>query len=132
MLISSPATLLNLLCLFSTTTAAKTRGSKPLLNKQRAEVLTRKPSSNSSSGVSLEILTKTGVKNATAPLLYGWMFEDINHSGDGGLYGELLTNRGLEGSNWNWGSVPDYPFNSPLPNEENPVLTGGMKTSLHV
>ena len=47
-----------------------------------------------------------------APLLYGWMFEDINvgvlmelepgltsfqHSGDGGLYGELICNRAFQG-----------------------------------
>jgi hypothetical protein len=29
----------------------------------------------------LSILTKTGSRNATAPELYGWMFEDINRKG---------------------------------------------------
>jgi alpha-L-arabinofuranosidase len=62
---------------------------------------------NASSAVSLDILTKTGTKNATAPYLYGWMFEDINHSGDGGLYGELLTNRAFDGSDVAWGTVPN-------------------------
>lgn len=61
--------------------------------RPRAGPIESRQYSNSSAGVSLDILTKTGVKNATAPYLYGWMFEDINHSGDGGLYGELLTNR---------------------------------------
>ncbi|KAF8914916.1 glycoside hydrolase [Mucidula mucida] len=28
--------------------------------------------------------------------LYGYMWEDINHSGDGGLYGELLQNRAFQ------------------------------------
>lgn len=28
--------------------------------------------------VSLAVSTQTGKRNATAPLLYGWMFEDIN------------------------------------------------------
>lgn len=61
-----------------------------------------------SSVVSLNIRTKTGHRNATAPLLYGWMFEDINHSGDGGLYGELLRNRAFEGSDIQWGSLAGY------------------------
>lgn len=34
---------------------------------------------------------------ASSPLLFGMMFEDINHSGDGGLYGELLQNRAFQG-----------------------------------
>ena len=32
------------------------------------------------SDVALQISTKTGGRNATAPLLYGWMFEDISVS----------------------------------------------------
>ncbi|KAG9096781.1 hypothetical protein FRC06_008328 [Ceratobasidium sp. 370] len=38
-------------------------------------------------------------KNAThsiPPTLYGWMWEDINHSGEGGLYAELLQNRAFQ------------------------------------
>ena len=65
-------------------------------------------SNNGSTSVSLNILTETGTKNATAPYLYGWMFEDINHSGDGGLYGELLTNRAFDGSTITWGSIPGF------------------------
>ncbi|RDL30791.1 Uncharacterized protein BP5553_10136 [Venustampulla echinocandica] len=33
----------------------------------------------------------------SSPLLYGLMFEDINNSGDGGLYAELIKNRGFQG-----------------------------------
>jgi len=36
--------------------------------------------------------------NATSPLAYGIMFEDINHSGDGGIYAELIQNRAFQGS----------------------------------
>jgi len=36
-------------------------------------------------------------QNDTAPLLYGLMFEDISHSGDGGIYAELLINRAFQG-----------------------------------
>jgi alpha-L-arabinofuranosidase len=65
-----------------------------------------------SSRVSLNILTKTGVKNATAPNLYGWMFEDINHSGDGGLYGELLPNRVFDGSDITWRNISGFTGNN--------------------
>jgi len=32
----------------------------------------------------------------TSPRLYGLFFEEINHAGDGGLYAELVRNRGFE------------------------------------
>ncbi|TVY48817.1 putative alpha-L-arabinofuranosidase A [Lachnellula occidentalis] len=35
--------------------------------------------------------------NASSPLLYGLMFEDINNSGDGGIHGQLLKNNGFQG-----------------------------------
>ncbi|MBQ7442430.1 MAG: hypothetical protein IJS59_00995, partial [Bacteroidaceae bacterium] len=31
-----------------------------------------------------------------SPDLYGIFFEEINHAGDGGLYAELVQNRGFE------------------------------------
>lgn len=34
--------------------------------------------------------------NPISPVLYGIFFEDINYSGDGGLYGELIANRSFE------------------------------------
>lgn len=36
--------------------------------------------------------------NATSPYQYGIMFEDINNSGDGGVYAELVQNRAFQGS----------------------------------
>jgi alpha-L-arabinofuranosidase len=39
-----------------------------------------------------------------SPLLYGLMFEDISHSGDGGLYAELIRNRILMDN----ANAPDY------------------------
>ncbi|KAL1305728.1 hypothetical protein AAFC00_007314 [Neodothiora populina] len=42
--------------------------------------------------------------NVTSPLQYGLMFEDINFSGDGGIYAELVRNRAFQGS-------PVYPSN---------------------
>lgn len=78
-----------------------------------------------STGASLKLLTSTGVKNETAPSLYAWMFEDINHSGDGGLYGELLANRAFEGSDINWGTISNYPGNS-ITYQENSCEAYGM------
>jgi alpha-L-arabinofuranosidase len=42
-------------------------------------------------------VTKPGVQ--VSPLLYGIFFEDINRSGDGGLYAEMLQNRSFEDFN---------------------------------
>jgi len=42
-------------------------------------------------------LSSTG-GNVTSPLMYGLMFEDINNSGDGGIYAELIQNRAFRGS----------------------------------
>ena len=39
-------------------------------------------------------MTKPGA--AISPTLFGVFFEEINHAGDGGLYGELLQNRAFE------------------------------------
>ncbi|KAL2852112.1 glycoside hydrolase superfamily [Aspergillus pseudoustus] len=39
--------------------------------------------------------------NKSSSLLYGLLYEDIYHSGDGGLYGELIRNRAFQGSSAN-------------------------------
>ncbi|CAD6444319.1 46e6c364-b35c-4f31-b992-b3303e9c9e31 [Sclerotinia trifoliorum] len=36
--------------------------------------------------------------NGSSPLAYGLMFEDISHSGDGGIYAELIQNRAFQGN----------------------------------
>jgi alpha-L-arabinofuranosidase len=41
--------------------------------------------------------SKTGA--AIPPRLYGIFYEEINHAGDGGLYAELVRNRGFEDAN---------------------------------
>ncbi|PSR90718.1 alpha-L-arabinofuranosidase A [Coniella lustricola] len=46
--------------------------------------------------VTLSVASSGG--NATSGLQYGLMFEDINHSGDGGIYAELVQNRAFQGS----------------------------------
>jgi len=41
----------------------------------------------------------SGPGTAVPPRLYGIFFEEINHAGDGGLYAELVRNRGFEDAN---------------------------------
>ena len=48
------------------------------------------------SAINLKVSATGG--NVTSPLMYGLMFEDINHSGDGGVYAELIDNRAFQGS----------------------------------
>jgi hypothetical protein len=57
-------------------------------------IISAKPPQN----VSLSINTYDVEKrNVTARSLYGIMHEDISHSGDGGIYAELLINRAFQG-----------------------------------
>lgn len=53
---------------------------------------------NDNSPVVLHIdIQDTSKRNATSPYLYGIMHEDINHSGDGGIYAEMIANRAFQG-----------------------------------
>ena len=38
------------------------------------------------------------VKNTVSPNLHGIFFEEISHGGEGGLYAEMIQNRGFEES----------------------------------
>ncbi|KAE8363236.1 glycoside hydrolase superfamily [Aspergillus caelatus] len=49
--------------------------------------------------LTLDIASSGG--NQSSPLLYGLLYEDIYHSGDGGLYGEMIRNRAFQGSTSN-------------------------------
>jgi alpha-N-arabinofuranosidase len=48
------------------------------------------------SAIDIQVSSTGG--NASSPLMYGLMFEDINHSGDGGIYAELIQNRAFQGN----------------------------------
>ena len=50
---------------------------------------------------------KPGIR--ISPLLYGIFFEEINHAGDGGIYGELIRNRSFEdaGTAEGWSLIED-------------------------
>ena len=49
-------------------------------------------------GTSLHLTVSSTGGNQTSPLQYGIMFEDIDHSGDGGIYAELINNRAIQGN----------------------------------
>ncbi|KAH8899121.1 glycoside hydrolase family 51 protein [Thozetella sp. PMI_491] len=49
--------------------------------------------------LTLQVATSGG--NASSPLMYGLLFEDVYHSGDGGLYAELIQNRAFQGTTVN-------------------------------
>ncbi|KAL1306356.1 hypothetical protein AAFC00_005070 [Neodothiora populina] len=56
----------------------------------------------------IELTVSSSGGNASSPLLYGFIFEDINHSGDGVLHGNLLQNNGFQGNSPNltaWSAV---------------------------
>lgn len=73
--------------------------------------------------------------NASSVLGYGLMFEDINHSGDGGIYAELIQNRAFQGSVPFPSSI--YPWTPiggaalTLQNNTNP-LSSALPTSINV
>ncbi|KIM20380.1 glycoside hydrolase family 51 protein [Serendipita vermifera MAFF 305830] len=58
------------------------------------------------SALTLKVNTKSGVRNKTAPLLHGIFFEELNNSGEGGLYAELIRNRAFLGSDLSDGVAP--------------------------
>ncbi|KAL6238317.1 hypothetical protein BDW75DRAFT_237617 [Aspergillus navahoensis] len=53
------------------------------------------PGARLSVPVNLTVLREGG--NKSSPLLHGIMFEEMDHSGDGGLHGNLLINNGFQG-----------------------------------
>lgn len=57
-------------------------------------IIAAKPPTNVSLAINTFDLDK---RNVTARSLYGIMHEDISHSGDGGIYAELLINRAFQG-----------------------------------
>lgn len=63
--------------------------------------------------LAIDLVVRSTGGNATTPHMYGLMHEDINNSGDGGIYAELIRNRAFQGSSLypanldGWSSVND-------------------------
>lgn len=100
-------------------------------------------------GSSINLTVAATGGNVTSPLMYGLMFEDINHSGDGGVYAELIPNRAFQGSREHpstiepWVSVGNaaltlqntsVPLSSALPTSLNiaPVTNGTGRGSIGI
>jgi alpha-L-arabinofuranosidase len=66
---------------------------------------------------SLQIQTDK-VKNTVSPNLHGIFFEEISHGGEGGLYAELIQNRGFEESRIPPGSVVENGMLNPNPGKK--------------
>jgi alpha-L-arabinofuranosidase len=86
-------------------------------------------------GQALNISVASTGGNTTSPLAYGIMFEDINHSGDGGIFAELVQNRAFQGSSIYpsnldaWYPVGDASLS--LQNLSNP-LSSALPTSMRL
>lgn len=76
-------------------------------------------------GISLNLWTQNGTRNATAPYLPGILFEDIAHSGDGGIYAELIRNRAFQGSGAKIGATDPTLPGKVITEAENPILPFG-------
>ena len=66
---------------------------------------------------SMKIYTNK-VKNTVSPNLHGIFFEEISHGGEGGLYAELIQNRGFEESRIPPGAVLEGDMLNPNPNNQ--------------
>lgn len=82
-------------------------------------------------GLALTVSTTGG--NASSPLLYGIMFEDINHSGDGALHGQLMQNNGFQGTNATltaYGAAGDVTLFIDSANPLTTAITKSLKVSV--
>ncbi|KAL2008439.1 hypothetical protein VTN00DRAFT_6633 [Thermoascus crustaceus] len=82
-------------------------------------------------GISLSVSKDGG--NASSPILYGFMFEDINHSGDGGIHAQLLRNNGFQGDNPGltaYGPVGNVYLTVDTDNPLSTAITSSLKVSV--
>lgn len=66
---------------------------------------------------SLQIFTNK-IKNTVSPNLHGIFFEEISHGGEGGLYAELIQNRGFEESRIPPGAILEGNMLNPNPDKK--------------
>ncbi|PSK48596.1 hypothetical protein B9Z65_110 [Elsinoe australis] len=77
-------------------------------------------------GLDLSVSATDGA--AVSPFFYGMMFEEINYSGDGGLYAELIENRNIKQNTTSYGSIGGATI---FINNENP-LSPALAQSLQI
>ncbi|CAG9950617.1 unnamed protein product [Clonostachys rosea f. rosea IK726] len=79
-------------------------------------------------------VSKDGGKDAS-PLQYGLMFEDINFSGDGGIYAELIRNRAFQGDEFTPSTLDPWSAFGPADislSNLTPHLSSALPTSVAV
>ncbi|KAL4939592.1 hypothetical protein BDV06DRAFT_214159 [Aspergillus oleicola] len=81
------------------------------------------PGTNGTPAINLTVLREGG--NWSSPHLYGIMFEEMDHSGDGGIHGNLLINNGFQGAN---PSLTGYKAIGPVEISRSPMH--GLSTSI--
>ncbi|KAI5921052.1 alpha-L-arabinofuranosidase [Camillea tinctor] len=84
----------------------------------------------------VDITVSSGGGNATNGHQYGFLHEDINYSGDGGLYAELIRNRAFQSSERHSSSLDAwFPINGAqlsLNNNPSAPLSDALTTSMNV
>ncbi len=81
--------------------------------------------------VSLQVFTNK-VKNTVSPNLHGIFFEEISHGGEGGLYAELIQNRGFEESRIPPGSVLEGDMLNPNPQKKPHYNLNGRSSNFRL
>lgn len=90
-------------------------------------------SSGTSIALNLNVSSTGGY--ASSPYQYGIMFEDISHSGDGGIYAELIQNRAFQGSTLYpaslapWSAIGGAAL---TPRNLSTPISSALPTSIHV
>ncbi|KAF2157721.1 glycoside hydrolase family 51 protein [Myriangium duriaei CBS 260.36] len=79
-------------------------------------------------GLNLSVASSGGF--AVNPMFHGIMFEDINYSGDGGIYAELIQNRGFQNGTKNWAAIGDVSLFISTANGVSPALPNSLKVSV--
>lgn len=80
---------------------------------------------------SMQIFTAK-VKNTVSPNLHGIFFEEISHGGEGGLYAELIQNRGFEESRIPPGSVLEGNMLNPNPDKKPHYNLNGRSSNFRL
>lgn len=80
---------------------------------------------------SLQIFTNK-VKNTVSPNLHGIFFEEISHGGEGGLYAELIQNRGFEESRIPPGSLLEGDMLNPNPEKKPHYNLNGRSSNFRL
>ncbi|KAL3485735.1 alpha-N-arabinofuranosidase A [Aspergillus germanicus] len=101
----------------------------PGLSPRQDPSLQRRSPTPTPTPIDLTVLHDGG--NWTSGLLHGIMFEEMDHSGDGGIHGQLLRNNGFQG--WDAGLTGYKPLGDVvLAQDINNPLTEGITSTLSV